>query len=898
MQSHAITLAILILSYHTGLFTLSNSFYVPFQPKSTGSFSPSIEQWIEIRNKIASAREFTACHWIRTKYFNQDIPVFFWSYCTVDIEGEEMECIEVYLEHDNWKSANRELIMTAQYKTQNSNIQKHASVLNFKHRSWGFFCLITSSIRDETLFYYNGKQIGKEDGLRRNNETVLKKSTDVFESAIIFGQEPDSIRGSYDQYQAFIGDVSEFNIWNYVLSDAEISNMAKCMHNQKGNVVAWKKGDLKLYNLDIINMEKLARLCSADQRKIIFPIQLPFFHAKEICEIHGGRIVVPTSQQENLEVVEILKSFKGECVKSKSKMLSWLGVRKINQTWYKSNDRETSHQELSYTNWDSSSSRSNHDCAILYEDGKWHAGGRLCLRRETLCPVCSIIDTPVFTLKGSCMESDIDWNYYMVVDDKHKLTHYEGYKITELIPTIDKKGWEFVPKSGAQNLYTAKLFSNHTSKTYPLGREKWYIENPSCKENRMFKPMALSQCHFRTMFTCDSGYCIERSKRCDGNTDCEDNSDEKNCYSIHIPSSYQNQDPPTPMSNKNLLQLFVHLHLVSIDRIDTINMLVVITIRLNFRWNDPSLRFFNLQQGHDNVISSDEANKIWTPSNSLIIENEIVGKTEYGNRKEVKVKAQMLQKNNPRFSYENQVHNGSHNYLQSSQRIQVSYHCKFDVYRFPFDWQKCDLLFKFNGYKKNKVTLREFAPSAYDGPEKIDQFTIRNITCEITCTENFSRLTLSIPFYRIPFNQLLKTFVPILLLCLLVYSTLFVDIQRPGDRFMGSVTVMLVMATWISVISGDLPKTSYVKLIDIWFVWHLSISFVVVIYHIFLDGTNSRIATFPISEVKPRSQDYGEEVTTMKLKNSNIKIVNKRGATVLSLVNFTFYIIYFIISLN
>ena len=148
-----------------------------------------------------------------------------------------MECIEVYLEHDNWKSANRELIMTAQYKTQNSNIQKHATVLNFKHRSWGFFCLITSSIRDETLFYYNGKQIGKEDGLRIHNETILKKSTDVFDSAIVFGQEPDSIRGSYDQYQSFIGDVSEFNIWNYVLNDAEISNMAKCMHNQKGNIV-------------------------------------------------------------------------------------------------------------------------------------------------------------------------------------------------------------------------------------------------------------------------------------------------------------------------------------------------------------------------------------------------------------------------------------------------------------------------------------------------------------------------------------------------------------------------------------------------------------------------------------------------------------------------------------
>ena len=82
--------------------------------------------------------------------------------------------------------------------------------------------------------------------------------------------------------------------------------------------------------------------------------------------------------------------------------------------------------------------------------------------------------------------------------------------------------------------------------------------------------------------------------------------------------------------------------------------------------------------------------------------------------------------------------------------------------------------------------------------------------------------TISIKFDRIPYNQLLKTFIPIMLLKMLVCSTTLVDIERPGDRFMGSVTVMVVMATWISVISGDLPKTSYVKLVDIWFVWHLT----------------------------------------------------------------------------
>ena len=554
---------ILIFCFQIDLFSSSESFYIPFQPKRSGSFSPSTEQWIEYKHEIPRSQEITACHWIRTKYFNQDIPVFFWSYCTVEVKGDEMECMEVYLENDNIKSANRELIMTAHYKTRNSNIQKHASVLNFQHRTWGFFCLISTSVRDETRFYYNGKEIGSTAGLRRNNETLLKKSKDVFASGLTFGQEPDSIKGSYDPYQAFLGDVAEFNVWNSVLNNTEISDMAKCIKNLKGNIVSWQKRNFIMHEVDTIGMH-LKQLCKIEHRKIIFPIKLQYLQAKEICEIHGGRVVVPKSRQENLQVVNMVKKFKGECLKSKSKMLSWIGARKIDENWYTTTYVENAENKLNYTNWDRSSARSHHDCAILHDDGKWRAGGRFCLRREALCTVCSITNTPVFTLKGSCSKSDIDWNYYMALNDQNKLTHYEGYKITKLVPTVDRKGWELIPKSGGQNANMARLFSNSTSKSYPIGREKWFIENPSCKENQIFKPMALSNCNFRTMFTCDSGYCINRTMRCDGNADCKDKSDENNCISIHIPSSYRNQDPPTPISNSNILELFIHLHVVSV----------------------------------------------------------------------------------------------------------------------------------------------------------------------------------------------------------------------------------------------------------------------------------------------------------------------------------------------
>ena len=66
---------------------------------------------------------------------------------------------------------------------------------------------------------------------------------------------------------------------------------------------------------------------------------------------------------------------------------------------------------------------------------------------------------------------------------------------------------------------------------------------------------------------------------------------------------------------------------------------------------------------------------------------------------------------------------------------------------------------------------------------------------------------------------------------------------------MGSATMILVLATWISVISGDLPKTSYVKLIDCWFVWHVATTFAMVVYHILLDRLRTRPVNFGDIEV-------------------------------------------------
>ena len=84
-------------------------------------------------------------------------------------------------------------------------------------------------------------------------------------------------------------------------------------------------------------------------------------------------------------------------------------------------------------------------------------------------------------------------------------------------------------------------------------------------------------------------------------------------------------------------------------------------------------------------------------------------------------------------------------------------------------------------------------------------------------------------------NQIINTIFPTCLLWLLAYSTLFINVQNFNNRFMGSVTSLLVLASLLGSIQSGLPKTSYFKYIDLWFLWYITNIFFIIISHIMLD---------------------------------------------------------------
>lgn len=63
---------------------------------------------------------------------------------------------------------------------------------------------------------------------------------------IILGQEQDIVGGRFDATQAFVGELSQFNIWDRVLRPADIIGMANCSSYMPGNVVPWVDANVEV----------------------------------------------------------------------------------------------------------------------------------------------------------------------------------------------------------------------------------------------------------------------------------------------------------------------------------------------------------------------------------------------------------------------------------------------------------------------------------------------------------------------------------------------------------------------------------------------------------------------------------------------------------------------------
>uniref|UniRef100_A0A8C6SB50 Pentraxin (PTX) domain-containing protein n=1 Tax=Neogobius melanostomus TaxID=47308 RepID=A0A8C6SB50_9GOBI len=130
----------------------------------------------------------------------------------------------------------REIILFA-YRTALGPMQTH-------------LCVTWDSDTGATTVFVDGKKSLTK--LYRKNHTVRSGGR------VIIGQDPDAGQefGNFEADQSFVGEISDFNLWSYVVPHSVIKQMATGYTTRRGDIIDWTQclqvtGDVKLITTNV-----------------------------------------------------------------------------------------------------------------------------------------------------------------------------------------------------------------------------------------------------------------------------------------------------------------------------------------------------------------------------------------------------------------------------------------------------------------------------------------------------------------------------------------------------------------------------------------------------------------------------------------------------------------------
>ncbi|EDO30409.1 predicted protein [Nematostella vectensis] len=102
---------------------------------------------------------------------------------------------------------------------------------------WHHFTFTWQGKTGEWKIYVDYKDIMKDINTRTFKSGQKLNGGGKF----VIAQEQDSFGGGFDESQAFVGSISAVNMWDRILTLAEITEHASSCAPPEGNLVSWNK---------------------------------------------------------------------------------------------------------------------------------------------------------------------------------------------------------------------------------------------------------------------------------------------------------------------------------------------------------------------------------------------------------------------------------------------------------------------------------------------------------------------------------------------------------------------------------------------------------------------------------------------------------------------------------
>ncbi|XP_077062561.1 uncharacterized protein LOC143714938 [Siphateles boraxobius] len=112
--------------------------------------------------------------------------------------------------------------------------------LSLSDGKWHHVC-VTWSTRDGLWEAY-------QDGVKRGSGENLSPWHPIKPGGVfILGQEQDTLGGRFDATQAFVGEISDVQMWSHVLTPHDVYSLASCGGHMTGDIIAWSESVVELH---------------------------------------------------------------------------------------------------------------------------------------------------------------------------------------------------------------------------------------------------------------------------------------------------------------------------------------------------------------------------------------------------------------------------------------------------------------------------------------------------------------------------------------------------------------------------------------------------------------------------------------------------------------------------
>nr|XP_697785.3 neuronal pentraxin-1-like [Danio rerio] len=112
--------------------------------------------------------------------------------------------------------------------------------LSLSDGKWHHVC-VTWSTRDGLWEAY-------QDGVKRGSGENLSPWHPIKPGGVfILGQEQDTLGGRFDATQAFVGEISDVQMWSQVLTPHDVYSLASCGGHMTGDIIAWSEATVELH---------------------------------------------------------------------------------------------------------------------------------------------------------------------------------------------------------------------------------------------------------------------------------------------------------------------------------------------------------------------------------------------------------------------------------------------------------------------------------------------------------------------------------------------------------------------------------------------------------------------------------------------------------------------------